>query len=316
MKFYFGLFLLSSVIICNAQSLQKSENFENCKNKTCQIKKSFLNAEYFLEVDDIYASQNWLDITKNLISLKNIDTTTVFVHSLQSELFYYSGLYQFGINEANKAIENAHLLKDSLLISNAYFFKGINLMELNNLKEAENTLGKSRSFQPNKDQKTHLRSAILNEHIYNNLAQLKQKLKQPDSAIWYNTKAYEYAIKNHSKRGIPNTEQTFAELYLEQNDTENALTYLKKSILSAKKSSYYDIILVNHGLILHCYLDNEEASSLWFKKGLGLIKDKKINITYQTYFFEIAIKAFKKTNQAKHLTFAQEQLLKIKKKFH
>ena len=48
-----------------------------------------------------------------MISLKNIDTTTVFVHSLQSELFYYSGLYQFGINEADKGIENAHFLKDS-----------------------------------------------------------------------------------------------------------------------------------------------------------------------------------------------------------
>ena len=311
MKFYFGQFLFSIAIICNAQTLQKDKHYQNCKNKQCKIKEAFNNAEHFLEEDDIVASQNWLDITKNLISLKTIDTTTVFVHSLQSELFYYNGLYQFGINEADKTIVNAHILKDSLLIANGCFFKGINLMELNNLKEAEIYLLKSRTYQPKNIQKRHLRSTISNEYIYNNLAQLKQKLKQPDSAIWYNTRAYEFAKKNNSKRGIPNTEQTFAEIYIENNDTDNALLYLNKSILSAEKSKYYDIILVNHALMLHCYPDNEKESNFWFHKGLELINDKKINITYQTYFFEIAIKGLKKTNQINNLTFAQERLIKL-----
>ncbi|MBP0904412.1 ATP-binding protein [Mariniflexile gromovii] len=290
---------------------ENEKRFENCTNKACQIKESFLNAEYFLEEDDIFSSQNWLDKTKNLISLKEVDTTTVFVHSLQSELFYYNGLHQFAINEADKALITAHKLKDSLLISNGYFFKGINLMELNKLNEAEKFLWKSRNFQPKNVQKTYLRSSILNEHIYNNIAQLKQHLKQTDSAIFYNTKAYWYAKKSHSKRGIPNTEQTFAQIYLEQNDTENALLYLNKSILSAQKSNYFDVVLVNYGLMLHCYLNNEEKTNLWFQKALDLINEKKINITYQTYFYEIAIKAFKKSNQVKNLTFAQDKLIRI-----
>ena len=101
---------------------EKEKRFKNCVNKPCQIKESFLNAEYFLEEDDIYASEYWLDITKSLVSLKKIDTTSVFIHSLQSELFYYNGLHQFGINEADKVILNAKKIKDSFLTSNGYFF--------------------------------------------------------------------------------------------------------------------------------------------------------------------------------------------------
>lgn len=311
MKLLSGFYLIFAVVFCEGQTLPNSGHFENCNDTHCQIKESFLNAEYYLEEDDIPASQDWLDVTKNLISLDKIDTTTVFVNSLQSELFYYNGLYQFGINEAEKAIKNAHSIKDSLLISNAYFFKGINLMETSKLKEAETTLWKSRNFQPKNNQKKYLRTAILNEHIYNNLAQIKHHLKDYDSAIWYNTQAYNYAKTNNSKRGIPNTEQTFSQLYLEKKELDSAIVYLNRSIASAEKSRYYDIVLVNYGLMLHCFPNDTQTMNAWFQKGLDLIEEKKINTLYQTFFYEFATSAFKANNNLTNLDFAQDRLIKI-----
>ena len=257
------------------QIKRNSIDYKNCKSKECQIKHSFLTAEYYLEEDDILSSQKWLDITKNKTSLKKNDSTRVFIHSLQSELFYYNGLYQFGINEAEKAIAVAHNLKDSLLVSNGYFFKGINLFELNKPKEAEKSLWKSRDFQPVKIQKKHIRSSILSEHIYNNLAQVKLFLHQSDSAIWYNSRAYSYAKKVNSKRGIPNVEQTFSLIYLDDNKIDLALFYLKKSIQSAQKNNYYDIVLSNYGFMLNCYPNNQKEIDLWFKKGIKIIQQKK-----------------------------------------
>jgi len=314
MKLYLSSFLIIFFFTCNAQSLQIKRNsidYKNCKSKECQIKHSFLTAEYYLEEDDILSSQKWLDITKNKTSLKKNDSTRVFIHSLQSELFYYNGLYQFGINEAEKAIAVAHNLKDSLLVSNGYFFKGINLFELNKPKEAEKSLWKSRDFQPVKIQKKHIRSSILSEHIYNNLAQVKLFLHQSDSAIWYNSRAYSYAKKVNSKRGIPNVEQTFSLIYLDDNKIDLALFYLKKSIQSAQKNNYYDIVLSNYGFMLNCYPNNQKEIDLWFKKGIKIIQQKKINIAYQAYFFKIAIKVLEKNSQSKNLIFAQQQLLKI-----
>lgn len=314
MKFYLRLFILFYLISSKAQTLPKKnifQEFKNCKNKKCQIKMSFQIAEHYLEEDDIFTSQKWLDITKNKTSLKKIDSTKVFIHSLQSELFYYNGLHQFGINEAEKAIVSAHYLKDSLLIANGYFFKGINLIELNKLNEAEIYLWKSRNIQPNNFQKKHIRSSILNEHIYNNLAQVKLQLHQSDSAIWYNSWAYLFAKKCNSKRGIPNSEQTFSLIYLEDKKIDLAMFYLNKSILSAQKSNYYDIVLSNYGIMLNCYPNNPKEINLWFKKGIELIKQKKINIAYQAYFFKTTIKALKKYNQLENLIYAQEQLLHI-----
>ena len=317
MKLYLNLFLTSFLFVCSGQSLQvknHTEKFKNCTSKACKIKYAFRNAEFYLEDDEILSSQKWLDIVKNNTSLKIKDSTNVFIYSLQSELFYYNGLYQFGINEAEKAIAVAHNLKDSLLISNGYFFKGINLFELNKSEEAQQFLWKSRNYQPKGFQKKYLRSAILNEHIFNNLAQVKNQLRQSDSAIWYNSRAYLYAKKNRSKRGIPNVEQTFGQIYLKNNKIDSAFAYLNKSILSAQKNNYYDIVLINYGLLLQCYPNNQKESNFWFNKGLDLIKEKKINVSYQCYFFKIVIKAFKRNNQSENLIFAQESLINISEK--
>jgi signal transduction histidine kinase len=310
------IFLLLALFSGKAQTFPENTNsqeFKNCKNKACQIKESFLIAEYYLDVDDIQSSQKWLNIAKNLNTSKKVDTTTVFLLSLQSELFYYNGLFQFGVTEAEKAIVHSVQLKDSFLISNAYFFKGINLFELNELNECQKALWKSRVYQPKNAQKKQLRSAIQNEHIYNNLAQLKQQLKEFDSAIWYNSKAYFYAQKNNSKRGIPNIEQTYSLIFLDKNMMNDAIFYLNKSIESAKKSNYYDIVLGNYGYLMRCFPNNPIETNKWFNYGLVLIKEKKINISYQAIFYKTAIKAFKKNNQLEKLAFAQEQLISINK---
>ena len=314
MKIFLSLLFLSFSLFCKAQTLPKKnifQEFKTCKNKECQLKYSFILAEYYLEEDELQSSQKWLDVTKNLNTYKKIDTTDVFIHSLQSELFYYNGLFQFGVNEAEKVINNSIQLKDSLLISNGYFFKGINLYELNEFKEAEKFLWKSKDYQPSKSQKKYLRSAILNEHVYNNLAQIKQQLKELDSAIWYNSKAYSYAKKNNSKRGIPNIEQTYSLIYLDKNKTADAILFLNKSTESAKKSNYYDIVLGNYGYLMLCYPTDFKETDKWFEKGLELIQQKNINVSYQGIFFKTAIKAFKKNKQLENLAFAQEQLINI-----
>jgi len=121
MKFILKLYFFFFCIVGWAQhSVDQPllKNLQNCNTEKCRIKQSFLLAEYFLETDDIESSQRWLEKTKDLVSPKVIDSTAVFIQSLQSELFYYMGLYQFGTNEAEKAIENARQIKHNNLCGN------------------------------------------------------------------------------------------------------------------------------------------------------------------------------------------------------
>jgi len=314
MKFILKLYFFFFCIVGWAQhSVDQPllKNLQNCNTEKCRIKQSFLLAEYFLETDDIESSQRWLEKTKDLVSPKVIDSTAVFIQSLQSELFYYMGLYQFGTNEAEKAIEKARQIKDSLLIADAYFFLGINQLEINELEKAQQSLWKSRNYFPNKTDRKHIRSLIQKEHIYNNIAQSKFKLKEMDSAVWYNAKAYTFAKKNNSKRGIPNIEQTFGQIYLSKNQKDSALFYFQKSIHSAVNSNYYDIVLLNFSYLMESQSDNQVLVNQWFEKGMGLMDQKIINITFQRYFYVTALAVFKKMNQTDKVAFVQEKIIAI-----
>ena len=187
MRIFLNLFLVLIFVLGKAQNVPESaklQEFKNCKTTECKIVKSFLLAEYFLETDDIQSSQKWLNFTKDLVSPKQSDTTIVFIHSLQSELFYYDGLFQFGNNEAEKAIQKAKQLKDNLLIANGYFFKGINQIEMNQLQEAEKSLWKARDYQPENYYISHIRSPIQNEHIFNNISQFPFSYLLHTAIIW------------------------------------------------------------------------------------------------------------------------------------
>lgn len=313
MNILFKWMLFFYCCIGTAQNVIHPEwnKFKACQSINCKIAQSFLLAEHYLETDDIQSSQKWLNHTKDLISPKQSDTTIVFIHSLQSELFYYDGLFQFGTNEADKAILKAKKFKDSLWIANGFFFKGINQMEMNELKSAEKSLWKARDFQPNKVKQKLIRSVIQHEHIFNNIAQLKLKLHQTDSAAWYNEKAYRYAKSTNSKRGIPNVEQTFGQIYLDEKKIDSAVFYFEKSILSAQKSQYFDIVLLNYGFMMQCFENNQLELNRWFEKGMELINQKIINSTFQHYFYKIALDVFKKNNQMVNLAFVQEKLIQI-----
>ena len=314
MKFHIKWFFLLIFVAGKAQNVvqkDKVEQFNTCKTEQCRITKSFLLAGYYLETDNIKLAQHWLNKTKDLVSPQAVDSTSVFIHSLQSELYYYDGLFQFGTNEAEKAIQKATKLNDSLLIADGYFFKGINLFEMNNYGQAEKALWKSREFQPQKLNQKSIRSTLENEYIYNNLAQLKLKLHQADSAIWYNLKAYHIALDNKSKRAIPNAEQTFGQIYLLKKEHDKAVFYFEKSIQSAQKSNYFDIVLLDYGYLISCFENDPNKVNEYFEKAQQLIDTKTINIAFQRQFYKIAQEIFRKNNQMVQLAFVQNKIISI-----
>ncbi|WNM19819.1 ATP-binding protein [Flavobacterium capsici] len=313
-KFHFFL-ILASIFFTNDLYSQVSKNqllskFKKSKSVEEKKKYSFLLAEYFLETDEIDSSQKWLNETKENHLLKEVDTTSFFIKSLQSELFYYNRLFQFGSSEAQKATAVAIQLKDSALIANGYFFEGINNYEKKQFLEAEKSFSNSIKYFPQKKQKAYIRSSIESEHIYNNMAQLKLRINQKDSAIWYNSKAYKFALATNSRRGIPNTEQTFGEIYLSKNDIDSAQYYFKRSIESAKRSDYYDIVLINLGLLSQCNYSKNEIIN-FYENGNDLITSRPINQAYKKYFYIYILESFKKIGDFETASNIQDKIIEL-----
>ena len=229
---YFLFFLLMAVFVFPQETISdKKKTLANCKTSSCEILNSIAIAEHYLEIDQIEASQKWLNHSKKML-LKNPDNLQQYsVYSLQSELFYYSGLYQFGLHEAQKAIAFAKETKDSLRLSNAYLIEGINWYEMGQIAKAESVFHKAKRYFPIKTDANQKRYLINKEYIYNDIAQLKIKTKQLDSAYFYNKRAYGFAKNLKDKRCIANVERTFGELFLKQNKKDSAEFYFKKSVI-------------------------------------------------------------------------------------
>ena len=316
MQFKKILFLLFCCKVGFAQSVSKPMSelkFSKSKIAKDKIYNAFITAEYYLDNDAIDASQKWLNVTNDLINPVNTDSTACFVYSLQSELFYYNCLFQFGKDEARKQIAAAQKIKDSLLLADGYLFLGINQFELGNYSAAQQSLWFSRNTFPKKKFSKRMRNLIQNEHIYNNLAQLKIKLHQPDSAIWYNKKAYDFAVEANSRRGIPNAEQTFGEIYLAKNNKDSAVYYFNKSVISAYRSQYFDIVLLNDGFLLECYKDNPTFRQEYYTDGLILMQKHIVNSTFKKLFFIKALNVFKDLD-AEKTVYIQNKIIEIDSK--
>ncbi|AWI25168.1 sensor histidine kinase [Flavobacterium pallidum] len=304
--FFRLLFLLLSQSILGQQSGQ----YDNCRTSECRILESYKMSKYYLESDDIALAQKWLNKTKNFYPANKIDTLACSIHNLQSELFYYMGLFQFGADEADSGIEKARQLNDSVLTADAYFFRGINQFELHKFDLAQQSLQQSLRYFPKVSRNKRISNSIEKEHIYNNLAQVKLKISQQDSALVYNHRAYELAKINHSKRGIPNAEQTFGEIYLSKNQIGNSKMFFEKSVFSALKSEYYDIALVDYGFLTAMSSDSRQTFE-YYKKGTDLIQRKNINAFFRRYFYELSLKAFTKSGATAKVIEVQENIIRI-----
>lgn len=294
-----------------AQDVEQAEikAFQNSKTLEEKIVHAFLLSEYMMESDRVEQSQKWLETAKELNGSRPRDTMDCYIRSQQSELFYYMGLFQFGVQEAERELALARKLKDSAVMADAYLFIGINNFEMNQFPEAEKALFASKRIYPKKFRK-RLRYLVQEEHIYNNISQLKLARMEFDSAMWYVERAYRFALAVQSPRGIPNMLQTKGRIFMGLKQMDSARIYLSKSNASAKARNFQDILLINHGYLMETTRSPSELDSL-YQKSLGMIKQKEVNLAFQKLFFASALNAFKAVGDKDNILALQSRIIGI-----
>lgn len=295
---------------CQFLSAQTNLNYKSCKDDKCRFVSAFKTAEHFLETDEISKAQKALQQARENRPPTSVDTSAYFVQSLQSELFYYADLYQFGVHEAEKGLVLARKLKDSLLISDAYFFMGINEYELGNYAISEKHLLISNSLFPKRPNKNHLRSLVKKEYILNNLAQLYVSRNNLSTAYHYNYQAFDEAAKTQSRRGMPNAMQTFGLINLYRSNKPAALQFFERSTKSAIAANYHDIELLNYGLMMKC-CGSTDCAKANFEKGIALIARIEVNQGFQRQFYNLAREVFVEQQNDEMLLKVQEKIIDL-----
>lgn len=313
MKLFYVIFTaFSSLLIFSQESTaDKIQKYNHCKTIHCKTIQSAALSEYYLEIDKIEEAQKWLNITKKMLLKKPNDTLQYISNSMQSELFYYMGLYQFGLHEAQKSVILAKKLEDSLFVSNSFLLEGVNLFEMGKLSKSDISFHKAKRYFPSKIDFKHKRFSINKEYIYNDIAQLKIKTKQLDSAYFYNEKAYKFAKNLKDNRCIANVERTFGELYMMQNKIDSAQFYFKKSIETSLNATIYDTALLGYGNLIESYAGDSQKLKTYFTKGQNLIEKHQINLAFQKLYYEQSLKTFTSLDDKNHLLIVQKKLLFI-----
>lgn len=128
MNYRLLLFLLFPVFVL----AQENSVAEISKPDKDFILKAFNHADDYMNSDHYDSAQLWLNKIYTKVSYRKPSLFSYFLTSRQAEVYYYNNLHELGLQEAFKAENIALVLKDSLLLADAYNFIG--LFYLNNNK--------------------------------------------------------------------------------------------------------------------------------------------------------------------------------------
>ena len=319
LKFIISTFLFISIPFCkvNAQdtaaiaiSIQQYNITENTEKK---IEIAFNIVDKYIKIDLDDSAQIWVYKLIELNSKKTIDTTNYFIYSRQTEIFYYSNLMQFGLAAANKSIDIAQKLNDSILIADGLAFKGYIYEALDSFESSKNATYAAKLIFP-KNPKPHKWSLIHYTQIVNQLGQIYLKLNNVDSAYLYNSVAYNL-ILNSSEKGINQRAKnmclrTFGDIFVQKNNKDSALHYYKLCYVQCLINYYFDIILLNIGKNIVLEKNKPELCFQLLEKALKLADSAKVSAYFQKIFLKDVIDIFKNQNNIKALAILQERIIK------
>jgi signal transduction histidine kinase len=315
-KCIIALALLCIYIICEAQAPVFSTDSAKRKFYTATSIKDKLDvamelANYYGGVENDIA-QTWIYKAEELNQLNPNDTISYYLQIWQSEVFYYSGLYQFGIHSADKQIEKGYKVKDSFLIASGYFFKAINQLELDSLNLAKDNLTIALTLYPLHKPVVQYRKLAYHNQLVNVYAETLFKQKKYESALFINNKALKEAYIENSNRGIPAAHLVQGRIFMDVYNADSAIYHFNKTIEMANYFKHYDLLLLAYGKLSLINKKNQGLFNQYFKKGMKLIDSVPMNNSFKIFFYKDALTMAENFNDLKKIQLLQKSILAIK----
>jgi signal transduction histidine kinase len=315
-KYFIALALLCIYQICEAQESVFSTDSAKRKFDTAISIKDKLDAamelaNYYGGVENDVA-QNWIYKAEELNQLNPNDTVSYYLQIWQSEVFYYSGLYQFGIHSADKQIEKGNKIKDSFLMASAYFFKAINQLELDSLNLAKENLTIALTLYPLHKPVVQYRKLAYHNQLVNVYAETLYKQKKYESSLLINNQALAEAYKENSNRGIPAAHLVQGRIFMDISKPDSAIYHFNKTIEKASYFEHYDLLLIAYGKLSLINKTNQSLFNQYFEKGMKLIDTVPMNNSFKIFFYKDALTMAEYFNDLGKIQLLQKNILTIK----
>jgi signal transduction histidine kinase len=313
------LFLVAAFAVSNNQvyAQQAVATIDSLKKQTINvaqddkyIKNCFAIADNFMELDQYDSAQLWLNKIAVVSPLKEPSLSNYLLSTRQAEVYYYNGLQRLGLQESERSLAIAQALNDSLLLTDAYDFIGLFLINLDSNRAAIPYFKNGIRFTRQPPYPAQYPSLTKPHHLYGNMAEAWHRLGNYDSAIYLARISLQLASEINWYRGIAVAQNNLGKAFLKLNKPDSAFIHYQLSRAVAVQSGDFDVELVNDaGLALsEDFKGNKNQVIQWLQLGFKLIKEKPVvNSLYASQFFDDAVFLLKKYNLNNLLDYALEK---------
>lgn len=261
------------------------------------ILDAFTKADEYMNTDHYDSAQVWLNKIYLKVSYRKPSLFSYFLTTRQAEVYYYNNLHELGMQEALKAENIARVLKDSILIADACNFIGLFYLNGQKLTAAEKYFKQGLKYTIQPPYKKEYIELSKPHHIYGNLAETFEKMKEPDSAIYYCRISLKKATEINSLRGIATGNLNLGSAFILKHEIDSAYKYFEQTRIKAIKSEDFDVELTSYSGLADCASERLDKITAFAQldKGFALLsKYPQLNDFYGAMFLETAIKIYRK----------------------
>lgn len=295
---------LSSIGALSQQSITDSLQHLYAESKENEQKshQALLLIEAWMDLEKLDSAQFWANELFSVLPGNKQDVVHYYYNSRQSEIYYYNNFPRLGLQNAERGLQIALSLNDSVFIADAYNFRGLFLMNLNRIQEAISSFKLGLQWSVWKSNPPKYLSLTQYYHLLGNLAEALLKNNEPAASLHYAFYSYNEAVKHNRRRAISVAQNQIGSCYDALGKTDSALHFFKACISGIDND--IDVLLLNYASLgqhfKHLQL-NEQANSA-FKEGVLLLtKRPDINSYFSIEFLNKAIVFFRETAQEKLL---------------
>lgn len=252
---------------------------------------------YYNEQIDAHLTSGTIDSASALIETAlrsrryNNTVESYFFKARKMEVDYYYDLGKLGLIDAKKNLNWALEKNNAAMIMDAYNFTGLFHFMLGNWIESIESFKKGLQYLHQVKRLPFLSSESY--HLQNNLAESYLKLRQPDSALKYCTRALQSATAANDKRMVALSAYQMGNVYAEKNLYSQADSLFRLAINITGENDFTDVKLICFGCLGQSKALSVTQRDAYISQGFQLLQqDTAINPFYTKDFLKQALQYF------------------------
>ncbi len=290
---FLGAFIFLLLLSCNDNVQIGGVSVFREEHKSDTLISNWLRlADYYMDTEYYDSAQLWLNKIHERHPIKATTIKDYTILSRQAEVYYYNNLHQLGLQEIERALAIAKVLKDSFLLADSYNFLGLFFTNMDSLQKANDAFNKAVRYTRQHTNPSSYPPLSNPHHVFGNRAELFFKNKNYESARKDYHHSIQLANEIHAKRGEAVAYYGLGETFQQLKAPDSTSYYFQKSQQIANTSKDVDIELIAFsGLALSSYSKNKKSEALLFlNKGSDLLDSNPgMNHYYSLRFLTQAI---------------------------